>query len=254
MKKLLILLLLATTIFACKNDDSEDETFTPKFKFTFNWNGDPINLADFNDIKYTNENGEELSITRMRYLLSNIILTNSNDNETNVAAYNLVDLTEGLGLDLTSSTQLDAGEYKAVKFTFGFNETDNTSQAYSDLNIVGWNWPEMLGDGYHFMQYEGLFLDSNNEQQIYNLHMGTKRVSTNPNVFEANHFSVVANLPTGTNLNSDSEIEIKMNVAEWFKSPNLWDLNVLSFPLMPNPTAQQMMHENGASVFSVLIN
>ena len=93
-----------------------------------------------------------------------------------------------------------------------------------------------------------------NDEQVYNLHMGTKRASTEPNVFEANHFSVIANLPAETNLNSNSEIEIKMNVAEWFKDPNLWDLNVFSSPLMPNPTAQQMMHENGESVFSVLIN
>jgi hypothetical protein len=42
-----------------------------------------------------------------------------------------------------------------------------------------------------------------------------------------------------------------MNIAEWFKNPNLWDLNVLNTVLMPNFDAQKMMSENGRNVFSV---
>ena len=42
-----------------------------------------------------------------------------------------------------------------------------------------------------------------------------------------------------------------MNIAEWFKNPNLWDLNIYNQMLMPNSTAQIMMYENGQNVFSL---
>ena len=42
-----------------------------------------------------------------------------------------------------------------------------------------------------------------------------------------------------------------MNIAEWFKNPNTWDLNVLNNMLMPNFNAQIMMFENGQNVFSL---
>ena len=49
----------------------------------------------------------------------------------------------------------------------------------------------------------------------------------------------------------NTEIELKMNIAELFRNPNTWDLNVLDTPLMPNYTAQKMMQQNVASVFSI---
>ena len=42
-----------------------------------------------------------------------------------------------------------------------------------------------------------------------------------------------------------------MNVAEWFKNPNTWNLNQLNTVLMPNFEAQKMMNLNGRSVFSL---
>ena len=35
-----------------------------------------------------------------------------------------------------------------------------------------------------------------------------------------------------------------MNIAEWFKTPNTWDLNALNNMLMPNFDAQILMFEN----------
>ena len=42
-----------------------------------------------------------------------------------------------------------------------------------------------------------------------------------------------------------------MNIAQWFKEPNLWDLNVLNQMLMPNSQAQIQMFQNGQNVFSL---
>ena len=44
-----------------------------------------------------------------------------------------------------------------------------------------------------------------------------------------------------------------MNLAEWFKNPKTWDLNLLNTGLMGNYDAQRKMNENGQSVFSVYL-
>ena len=43
-----------------------------------------------------------------------------------------------------------------------------------------------------------------------------------------------------------------MNIAEWFKTPNLWDLNELNQMLMPNTSAQIVMYQNGQNVFNLV--
>jgi hypothetical protein len=47
------------------------------------------------------------------------------------------------------------------------------------------------------------------------------------------------------------QVEVKVNLAEWFKNPNTWDLNALNTVLMPNFEAQKIMSANGKSVFSL---
>ena len=44
-----------------------------------------------------------------------------------------------------------------------------------------------------------------------------------------------------------------MDIAEWFKNPNIWDFNVYNTSLMPNYEAQKLMQENAATVFSASV-
>ena len=42
-----------------------------------------------------------------------------------------------------------------------------------------------------------------------------------------------------------------MNIAEWVKNPNTWDLDNMHSALMGNYTAQSMMQANGYNVFTL---
>lgn len=53
------------------------------------------------------------------------------------------------------------------------------------------------------------------------------------------------------NITDNAKFNIEMNVAEWFKNPNTWDLNMLNNMLMPNFNAQILMFQNGQNVFSL---
>ena len=245
MKPIKFILLLSLVLFmtACSDDDEKITNGNVTLNFTHNWDGESVSSTSFNTISLNNANGEILSISKLRYLVSNISLVKSNGDLILLSNYILVDLTNDANSLEVIDIPLDT--YTSMIFTFGFNEEDNIDGGYLDLNSTSWNWPTMLGGGYHFMQLEGKYEDSG-ALSPFAYHMGTARKSMD--VFEQNFFDVSLD---GFSLTDDATIEIKMNVAEWFKNPNTWDLNVLNINLMPNYDAQKMMRQNGKSVFSL---
>ena len=215
--------------------------FTITLNFTHHWNGLKITPQDFNELKFTNENGERLSIERLRYLISNISLINGKN-------YHLIDVGENSGTSITIPELTD--ESYALSFRFGFSSEDNTDGTYQDLNSANFSVPGMLGGGYHFMQLDGKYIDNNNEASGFNYHTIKAVDRTDPDNLKFEDTSFEVNLGTIVVANT-TEIEIKMNLAEWFKNPNTWNLNELNSILMPNFEAQKMMRENGETVFSL---
>ncbi|MBV1888027.1 MAG: hypothetical protein KUG51_01935 [Urechidicola sp.] len=238
---LLFTVIICTNSCVDNNDDPPEITSgTLAIQFNHDWNGLPI---DFDDLKYTNAFGDVLSISKLRYLISNFVLHLADGSVINLDGYILVDLNSG---NLTAyAVNIPFNNYTAISFTFGFDETDNIDGAYPDLNSASWNWPEMLGGGYHFMQFEGKYEDGGAESP-FAYHNGTARVSTG--VFEANHFEV--NLG-GFVFNQESTLNLHMNLAEWFTNPYTWDLDTYSIDLMMNYDAQKLINDNGQSVFTL---
>ncbi len=251
MKKIVFLLIVLITFSACNSDDDGNAPqFLISVSHSHNWDGENVSSDDIGTTEYTNENGEVLKITRLRYLISKIILTNSTGDEISITGnndYNLVDLSDNSTLNYATNIVVPPGTYTKISFVYGFNEEDNMDGAYEDLNTASWNWPVMLGGGYHFMQFDGTFAGPGiGDDLAFNYHNGTARVSDG--VFEQNFITFTTE---GLSIDSNTVIDIKMNLAEWFKNPNTWDLNAMSTMLMGNYNAQIRMNQNGQSVFSV---
>lgn len=250
MKRIIpIVVFSLLTLLSCSKDN--DNTITQAnitFNFAHNWDGTTVTNSDFNIIKFTNSFGTQLSISKLQYLVSNIKFENSKGETIVLDSYNLVDVTNNTNLFFSPSNTIPTGTYSKVTFTFGFNNEYNY-QNYTDLNSVSWNVPAMLGGGYHFMQLEGKFIDNSATQTGYAYH--TIRAVDNSGselVFQDTFFEVNLGEVTITN---NAVFNIEMNIAEWFKNPNTWNLNVLNNMLMSNFTAQQMMFQNGQNVFSL---
>ncbi len=249
MKKLFITLLVSLVFIAC---DSDDDNNTPadvavNLKFSQNFNELQVTALNLSTTTYVNEMNQELNITRLRYLLSRLVLTNSNGETFSLSPYHLVDISRPETLTLNTNVTIPEGDYN-LSFVYGFNEEDNQDGAYNDLNAVSWNWPQMLGGGYHFLQMDGQY-NVNTEPAPYNFHNGTARVSEG--VFEQNFVNF--NLPNTLSISEGNTININMDIAEWFRNPNTWDLNVYNTPLMPNYDAQKLMQQNAATVFSASV-
>jgi hypothetical protein len=251
MKNILsILLITLFTLMSCSEDSEKVSSQTNiTFNFSHTWDGIPVTSADFNDIKFINENGEQLNIELLRYLISRITFTSNNNEKLVLNGYNLVDVTNNQNLSFTSSTLIPQGTYRDLSFTFGFNNQDN-SENYEDLNSASWSVPAMLGGGYHYMQMDGKFINNEDEEQGYNYHAirAVDNPGDNPTFPQDTFFNVSLGEVT---ISNNTTFNIEMNIAEWFKNPNKWDLNVFNQVLMPNSEAQIEMYENGQNVFSL---
>jgi len=217
-------------------------------KMNHKYDGNTVLPGDFNDIKYTNDKGTNHSITKIQYLVSDFVIYKADGDSIVVEGYNFVDFdnTGSFAYSFPEDVHVPYGDYTGVGFTWGFDQADNTTGAYPDLNAASWSWPAMIGGGYHFMKLEGRFIDVNTDTTAFQFHNGT---ASNGGVHEANHFYVKMN-KTFT-LTKDASINIDMNIEEWFKNPNQWDLDAMHASLMPNYNAQIMMNQNGSSVFSL---
>jgi len=241
MKMKNILIFLCSSIFMFSSCNNEEENISITLNFTHHWNGTAITNQDLNMLKFTNANGEKVSIENLRYLVSNISLVASKN-------HHLINFNENKGTSIAISN-LTNGNY-ALSFRFGFSDEDNEDGIYQDLNSVSFNVPGMLGGGYHYMQFDGKYIDNTSQEAGFNYHAIRAVDATDPNNLKFEDTSFAVNLGTVVITNT-SEIEIKMNLAEWFKNPNTWNLNELNTVLMPNFEAQKMMSANGKSVFSL---
>lgn len=239
-------------ISGCSTDqdiDRNPEATSLKLRFSHSWDAQQVSKGDFNTLKYTNAHQEEMSIELLRYLISNVSLENEEGEVITIDDYHLIDLQDDSSLMYRSADSIPLGTYKNLWFTFGFDNDDNRSGVYADLNTALWNVPEMMGGGYHYMQLEGKFLDSTQVETGYQFHAirAVDNSSDNP-VFEDTFFKVSLGQVT---IDGSTELQIDMNIAEWFKNPNEWNLNDLHSMLMPNFDAQVMMYENGKDVFKL---
>lgn len=239
-------------LISCGDVDTTipQENVQTTFNFTHNWDGTAVTSADFNVIQFTNENGEQLSIERLRYLISDPVFIKDNGEEFTVDEYHLIDVTNDMGLTYFPSVVLPKGTYTSVRFTFGFDNEDNLDGVYQDLNSASFNVPLMLGGGYHFMQFDGKYINDSNTATGFNYHAirAVDDPGPNPTFPQDTFFEVDLGALT---LTSNVSIEVRMNIAEWFKNPNTWNLNDLDTVLMPNSMAQIMMYENGRTVFGL---
>ena len=245
MKKIIFLILMMTIYLSC--DDNKDccvniEPVNVTLKFTHNWDGVSVTSSDFNDFKFTNQNGELISIEKLRYLVSNISVGK------NIKDYHLVNIGEETGFEISFDEVSQGSNF--LKFTFGFADKDNTDGIYQDLNSVSFNVPSMLGGGYHYMQFDGKYKDTNNTDANFNYHTIRAVDRTDPNNLILQDTSFEIDIGT-LDLKSNTTVEIKMNIAEWFKNPTTWNLNELNTVLMPNFEAQRLMSTNGKSVFTL---
>jgi hypothetical protein len=254
MKKIFALITLSIFVFySCSEDNDDNLTLIANaktsFSFSHHWDESPIASSNFENTAYTNANGEVITITRLRYVISDITFTKESGETLIIEGHKLVDVTND-DLDYNPEIEIATGVYSNVSFTYGLKHEDNIDGAYTDLNAASFNVPVTLGGGYHYMQFDGKYSNISTTDAPFNYHnIRAANMGTSPTFPEQPTF-ITVNLGPITITNAIA-IEIKMNVAEWFKGPNPWDLNIDNQGLMAEPDVQLKMNQNGQNVFSL---
>ena len=252
------IILLAGTIMAmsaCKKDSDDTptgDTQASSFSLTFFMkhlvSGDSLEL---DTMKYTNAFGNLYKVENLKYLISNITLHKTDGSCVELTGYHYVDIHDPSTLEYTPDIKAPIGEYEKITFTMGFDEMDNITAAYQDLNALNWGWPMMLGGGYHFMKLEGKYNDTNGVPQNFATHYGTAReITPTDTTFHLNHFT--AELADAEfHVDAEVHIDINMDINNWYNGPPAWDFNVWNGPIMPIYEAQVALRTQGYDVFSI---
>ena len=228
-----------------EDDGSCDLSTALALNFTHNFGGVKLDATNYSNYEFTTPNNYEISFSKVKYLISDIVLNKSDGESVELYDYLIVDLSNST-TQITSTVSIEKGNYSSIEFTIGFNEQDN-QKSYSDLSQSYWNWPYEDGGGWYFMQIEGYYKDYNDYySNDFDYYYGAANLN---NVTEANHLRVKLD-----NINLDgkkSGIEIKMDIAEWFQNPSNWIFNTYNNNLTGNYTAQKAMQAQAATVFSL---
>ncbi|MBT3964430.1 MAG: hypothetical protein HOE95_09975 [Flavobacteriales bacterium] len=226
--------LILLQLGACKKDDIADEV---SVVIEIRHEVDGAELA-MKGTTYINQAGNEFDVSKLQYYISGIEFVGNEFNAVFDEEAFYVDAednsTYGISLSLSPAT------YSKMKFSIGvipdLNEHEAIPKTIENTNMM---WPEPMGGGYHFLKLEGHYRNHEGESDGYALHVGNDE-----NLIEVELENSIA-------INDESPIVIlTMDVSQWFKNSNEYDLNDQNYSMGSGPLMRQIS-ENGRNVFSI---
>ena len=193
LKKIAAVVVIAISLFSCSNDDeviSGNGNLKLEFDNVYNAN----NLA-FNT-PYTNSNGEVVKINKLKYIVSNIVLTKADGTTFTLPksqSYFIVDEATAASA-LLNLPNIPAANYTKVSFGIGVDQAQFNLGATGQGNFLAlaqtagmmWSWSA----GYKFLAFEGTFISSTvTTATSFMVHTGQTGT-------DYNYTTVTLNLPT----------------------------------------------------------
>lgn len=188
---------------------------------------------------YTNASSELYSVSRLEYFLSNFHFYKNNTlvyQKDTVLYVNAQLLKNDCSL-----SNFPEGSYDSVSFLIGVDSAHNIHDSLPPTaSNIGMEWPDAMGGGYHFMKFEGHWLDTNSNTPGFAMHLGTNAY-------------LIATGAKGTFVKSNSinSITLNMNLNAWFNEPNKYSFQNDGVYTMGNATLMQKIKENGSHVFTI---
>jgi len=240
LRTVLLLSLLFSLLYACKKDNNDDVipavTNTLDIKLNYEVDGQPL-LSD--TLIYSNDAGNNYSVSRLWYYLSRIALVNSDSSLLPIKDYVFVDAFRSTTNEFTISG-VPAGHYIGIKFYIGLDSVQNLTNALpATSDNLNMEWPVPMGGGYHFMKFEGHASDSAGNYG-FAMHLGRNEYLVESMIWK--HIQIVS---------GRSDISLMMNLNEWFRDPEIYDFNIDGNYSMGVMAAMMKLRNNGVDVFSV---
>lgn len=244
MRSAFVYILMLVALSACDEKESA-KLDKPAINFHFKhlYKTNAMDVRTDNSLIYTNEAGNTWNIKSIKYYISKLIIYKDDSIAYDVNMVKLVNPAEtNSAYQEYTLGDIPAGHYTKMSFIFGVDTARNKFLGLgnnSEANSM--EWPDPLGGGYHFMMMEGVYLNSNNVLVGYAIHLGK-----NNNQYTA-EFPIDFTAKDGAKAN----INITMNVDQWFDGINKINLNDGYGYMMDDDAKQLLFKQNASSVFSI---
>jgi hypothetical protein len=180
MKRIFLLAILPAILFtACKKDDTPAENIIIKAELSVEFD----NIAGASDLQlntgnYTNASGETLTVTKLKYYVSNFVLTQTDGTVYTVpqdSCYFLID--EGDANTQRPVLKVPEGTYSTLSFVLGVDSLRSTKDISQRTGVLDptaaggdmyWGW----NSGYIFFKLEGTSPASTSMGGSFMYHIG----------------------------------------------------------------------------------
>lgn len=234
LKILLVVCLLQAV--SCKKDPEPLAEQTAQLQFMLSYHSDSEPLL-FDTMLYRNAAGEDYSVSRLEYYISNVRLTGEQGVFESREVHYLNARNAGFsGFHLNG---VPKGRYTQVAFLLGIDSLRNIPDGLpATVENNAMFWPVPMGGGYHFMKLEGHFKDTASLSG-YAVHLGR------------NGNTVAISVPCTFDISGTAHgMQLSMNINQWFENPLVYSFirdgkyTMSSMPLM------QKIAVNGQDVFT----
>lgn len=193
----------------------------------------------FDTLRYKNAAGNQYSVTRLNYYISNISLTTINNTVVHLNSYFFVDARNQP--NILRLTNVPKDMYTAIKFDIGLSpDLNKHNQLETTDENISMLWPDVMGGGFHFLKIEGQYQTPTSGIQGYAMHVGL-------NYFLIKHQTIATNF-TVASLNTDT-IKLAMNINEWYKNPYTYNFYTDANYTMGDTSTMLLLTNNGKDVF-----
>lgn len=202
-------------------------------------------LLQLDSAAYVNELDQAFTVSKFKYYIGNLSLTEKNGSVYTCQSYFLID-EEKPNSKVISLDDIPDGEYLSVRFTIGVDSIDNCSGAQSGaldpINGMFWTW----NTGYIFLKLEGSSAFASTPNAFFEYHIGGFK-----NPFNCTRqVSLPLDEPVLVSVQRKADIDIKADVMELLKTPTTIDFSKL--PSVTDFNNSTMMADNYSDMFSVL--
>ena len=211
--------LLFATSFSVKRH-AVTRNGTLKISFINTANGNPIVLRDS---LYSNYFGEQYSISKLKYYISNIVMKSGNKS-SNIGGYYLINAASD---ENSFEISLEPGNYSSLQFLVGVDSIKNCSGAQTGaldpMNDMFWTW----NSGYVMFKLEGNSPVAASDLNRIEHHLGGYKGINNV-VTEINLDLSAKNFPE-IKAGSTTELVIENNLDNYWHGTR--DIKISEFPV-----------------------
>ncbi|MEO6682232.1 MAG: MbnP family protein [Ginsengibacter sp.] len=198
------------------------------------------------DATYTNSFGEDYTINKFRFYISNIILQNKNQSAHKDSSIFLIDEARKESKSIT--LMIPSGEYSSLSFQIGVDSIYNVSGAQTGAldptKDMFWTWHT----GYVMAKLEGISPASTVVNGKYEFHIGG--FSGKFNVLKNKTLLFPENKTLRFEPGKTVEITIKADVDTWFQNPN--EMRIADKPAINSPGKYALaISENYMNMFAI---